>query len=176
MKKVTPQEAERAALSEVVAGRHRMISLSEGASNEFKRSLRLFAQSTRRGRFLGTNGGAPELQTAPLDVILTTGFAHLSEDQAATLLAGCRQRCKEQGDGRYCVLSEIFNEISTWRDEHNEHGGVPYRLLVDIGNTIAAQLPAVFSASLPVGTQLAATLRQEVASRLLSPQEWRDWV
>ena len=99
----------------------------------------------------------------------------LVRNEVANLLTGCQGRCERDGDGRYCILFEVFSAVATWREGHNESGGVPRRLLHEIGNRIDAQLPQIFQASLAVGATLAATLRGEVDVLLLSPQEWKIW-
>jgi hypothetical protein len=146
----------------------RMIGSSWHASRD-----RVLVGSLYRGLLLRTNGEAPELHTAPLATLLTKGLIELSPDDMAALIGGCKRRCEQGGEARYCLLHEMFEGVDGWRSEHDEHGGVPVALVKDISARIALKMPAILSQPLPdVAARLASELRDEIFSRLLPTQEW----
>lgn len=89
------------------------------------------------------------------------------------LATWCHDWCIASGDARFCVLSEVLDDIDRWWTEHDERGGVPSALLEQIDTCLRPGLTTVLELEdAAVAAQIANDLRAEVASHLLPAREW----
>lgn len=105
--------------------------------------------------------------------LASEGLEAAQGDDLTGLALWCRDYCEASGDARYCSVGDALRSLDEWRQEHDERGGVPYALLNEIDRIIKAWLPDILDLDDPAdASQLARTLRQEVQSLLLGPDEW----
>ncbi len=64
------------------------------------------------------------------------GLAAVPQDQLTTLDDSCQDWAEATGDARYCFIAKVLSAVDSWREEHDEAGGVPEDLLAEDGGVI----------------------------------------
>jgi hypothetical protein len=109
-----------------------------------------------------------------LEALADYGFGAVRPEELGGLAIECRENCENTGDGRYCILADLFSAVNDWWSEHDESGGVPEYIVRDLENVLRMHLlPVVRSDNPAEAAMLATMLRREVDSKLIGPSEWR---
>lgn len=96
------------------------------------------------------------------------GFEAVPPERLGDLAAWCQDWCAATGEGRYCILAQVFGMIDDWWGEQ----GVPEALLRKVERAVTSTLPAVLESDASSGALFAVGLRDEVAPLLLPPSTW----
>jgi hypothetical protein len=108
-----------------------------------------------------------------LEALAAGGFTAVRPEELGDLAAACQERCENTGDGRYCILADVFSAIDDWWSEHNESGGVPQDIVHDLEGVLGSQLlPVLRSDNLAEAAKLATMLRREIEPKLIGPSGW----
>jgi hypothetical protein len=115
--------------------------------------------------------------TDSLRQLAVHGFAETGATQLRDLSHWCQNRCDESGDGRFCILAQVFLNIFEWWDERGDSRGVPRALLEQLEVAIRRMVPIILDSQKPAeAAKFAAELREQVGGLLLPEDSWGPWV
>jgi len=114
-----------------------------------------------------------EMDLNSLQTLAHQGFADVKGDQLGDLAEWCRDYSEATGDARYAIIGQALSELSEWWSWHDRSGGIPFRLMSEIEETIKRRLPEILAtASARDAAPLARSFRQEIKRKLSGPEDW----
>ena len=109
-----------------------------------------------------------------LEALAADGFDAVRPEELDNLAAACRTNCESTGDGRYCILADLFGAIDDWWSEHDKSGGVPQYIERDLSGMLRSHLLPILRSEDPArATMLATMLLREIEPRLTGPAGWK---
>jgi hypothetical protein len=83
----------------------------------------------------------------------------------------CRDQCVATGDGRFCILSDVFVLL----DEVIGEQGLPSSVMADVDVVLRSGLPGILQATTSgSGAQQASHLLEKLQLLKLHPHSWKE--